>query len=98
MKNVVLVVKIDIKQECIEKVVAEFATLHKLTHEHDSGCIQYDYHKSTDSENIYFFVETWESQKDLDLHKEKEHFLNFFKNTEGMINTLEIHHLEKIGA
>ena len=90
MSQIVLVVKINIKKDHIETVVKEFKDLHKYTHELDRGCIQYDYHQSTDNKNVYFFIETWQNQEALDEHKTKEHFLNFVKNTEGMIEEFQV--------
>ena len=97
MSKIVLVVNIKIKKEFIGKVVEEFKTIHKLTHELDEGCIQYDYHKVQDKEDSYVFIETWESQELLDIHMQKEHFTNFFATTEGMIENIEMTPLQKIG-
>lgn len=97
MSKVVLVVNIKIKKEFIEKVVEEFKTIHKFTHELDEGCIQYDYHKVQEKEDSYVFIETWESQELLDIHMKKEHFVKFFEATDGMIENIEMTPLQKIG-
>ena len=82
--------------EFSNEVRRELITLHKKTHENDKGCIQYDMHKDHEDNNTYVFVETWESQKLLDEHMNKEHFLSFIKNTDNKIEKLEINKLEKL--
>ena len=66
MDNVILVVNIKVKEEFVDEVYAFMKALHKLTHELDSGCIQYDLHKVKEEENTFCFVETWENQESLD--------------------------------
>ncbi|MCV6609110.1 MAG: antibiotic biosynthesis monooxygenase [Campylobacterales bacterium] len=97
MSKVILVVKIEIKDEYLDQIENQLKELHRGTHKYDRGCIQYDYHKDTENKNTYFFVETWESQEALDEHKTKEHFTKFFANTQDMISNIEINRLEKLG-
>lgn len=40
----------------------------------DKGCIGYDLLKSLTNDDRYMIVETWESLKDLEAHKNTEHF------------------------
>ena len=96
LENIVIIAKVKIKEEFINEVVEELVELHKQTHKNDKGCLQYDMHKDYESNNSYVFVETWESQKLLDDHMKKEHFLSFIKSTENKIENLEINKLEKL--
>lgn len=40
----------------------------------DKGCISYDLLKSLTNDDRYMIVETWENHKDLEAHKNSEHF------------------------
>jgi len=96
MENVIVSAKVKIKEQHINEVFKQLSLLHKLTHENDEGCIQYDLHKDYNSGNTYVFIETWENQEYLNAHERKEHFLTFVKNVEGKIEDLEITKLEKL--
>lgn len=96
MLNITVVAKIKIKEEFSNEVRTQLLKLHKNTHEHDKGCLQYDMHKDLTDSNTYIFVETWESEALLEEHMKKEHFLNFIKNAENKIESLDINRLEKL--
>lgn len=95
MNSVILVVNVKVKEPFVQEVYAFMKALHKLTHELDNGCIQYDLHQVKDQENHFCFIETWESQKLLDEHMQKDHFKNFVECTEGKIEDMQISFLEK---
>lgn len=95
MSNIILVVKVKVKEEFSNEVYTFMKALHKLTHELDSGCIQYDLHKIKDQVSTFCFIETWESQESLDEHMQKEHFKNFMEFTESKVEDMQIDFLEK---
>lgn len=95
MSNVILVVKIKVKDEFVDGVYPFMKALHKLTHELDKGCIQYDLHKVKEQEGEFCFIETWENQESLDEHMQKEHFKNFMEFADGKIEDMKIDFLEK---
>lgn len=95
MTNVILVVNIKVKKEFVDGVYAFMKALHKLTHELDKGCLEYDLHKVKDSESEFCFIETWENQESLDSHMQKDHFKNFIEFTDGKIENMKINFLEK---
>lgn len=70
-------------------------SLHKVTHQEDRGCLQYDLHKDSAKENTYVFIETWESAALLDEHINKEHFKAFQAALEGKVESMSIQKLEK---
>lgn len=96
MENIVIVAKVKIKEEFKTEVFNELVTLHKLTNKNDKGCFQYDMHKDYEDNNTYVFVETWESEKLLNEHMKKEHFLSFMEKTENKLEFLKINKLEKL--
>ena len=95
MNNVTIVVNIKVKEEFIEQVYPFMKALHKLTHEFDSGCIQYDLHKVNTKENEFCFIETWENQESLDEHMKKDHFKNFMEFVDGKLEDMQIINLDK---
>ncbi len=96
MENIVIIAKIKIKEEYSREVFKQLVELHKQTHDNDKGCLQYDMHKDYEEANTYVFVETWESEKLLDEHMKKEHFLSFINQTQSKIEKLTINKLEKL--
>lgn len=95
MSNVILVVNIKVKEEFVDEVYVFMKALHKLTHELDSGCIQYDLHKVKEQEDKFCFIETWENKESLDAHMQAEHFKNFIEFTDGKIEDMKIDFLNK---
>ncbi|WP_072679425.1 putative quinol monooxygenase [Arcobacter sp. LA11] len=95
MSNIILVVKVKVKEEFTQEVYTFMKALHKLTHELDSGCIQYDLHKVKEEESMFCFIETWENQESLDEHMQKGHFKNFMEFTDGKVEEIKIDFLEK---
>ena len=95
MSNVILVVKVKVKEEFEEQVYTFMKALHKLTHEFDEGCIQYDLHKVKDEKSTFCFIETWENQEALDAHMKKDHFTNFVEFTKDKTEAPEFTFLDK---
>lgn len=95
MSNIILVVNVKVKAEFVEEVYPFMKALHKLTHEFDSGCIQYDLHEVKEEENSFCFIETWEDQAALDAHMNKDHFKNFMEFSDGKIEDMKITFLNK---
>ncbi|PLY07242.1 MAG: antibiotic biosynthesis monooxygenase [Arcobacter sp.] len=95
MSNVILVVKVKVKEEFATEVYTFMKALHKLTHELDEGCIQYDLHKVLEDENTFCFIETWENEAFLIEHSKKDHFINFMEYVEGKIEDMQKTFLEK---
>lgn len=43
----------------------------------EKACLQYDLHRSTDDENVFFFYEIWEDQEGLDAHNQQPYIQAF---------------------
>jgi len=95
MKNIILVVKLTIKEQFLDEIKSEILKLHKLTKQNDKGCIQYDLHEIKDDKNSLMLIETWENEASLEEHKQKEHFINFIKLAEDKMQ-INMDFLEKI--
>lgn len=96
MKNIIVIATLTLKESQSESVLEALKALHKVTHQEDKGCLQYDLHKDSEKENTYVFIETWESAALLDEHMNKEHFKAFQAALEGKVKSMSIQKLEKI--
>lgn len=95
MSQVILTVKVKVKEEFEKEVYKSMQLLHKLTHKEDRGCLQYDLHRVKDETSSFFFFEKWESKEMLDEHMAKDHFINFQKENEEKIESVQMNFLEK---
>lgn len=96
MSNIALAVKMSVDDFFLDEITKELKKLQKATHEKDEGCIQYDLHKIIDDKNSFMLIEKWKDAESLEQHKQKEHFLNFVKNTKSKILSLESNILNKM--
>ena len=69
-KKVTLIVKIKAKKGMEEAVKKELLSLLPLSRS-EPGCLHYDLHQAVDDKSLFFFYESWKSQKALDEHMEK---------------------------
>lgn len=88
--NIGVVAKLKIKEEYRVEVYSELVLLHKLTHEKDEGCIQYDLTQDLEDKSVFIFVEVWKDEEALSLHEKTEHFANFLQNVDGKLEFVEI--------
>lgn len=83
--NIVFTVELNVKEEFAEMAYTFMQAMHKLTHEFDKGCIQYDLYKDKENKNKFYFIEEWESENALEAHKQKEHFKSFMEFIDGKL-------------
>jgi quinol monooxygenase YgiN len=69
-KKITLIVKIKAKKGMEEAVKKELLSLLPLSRS-EPGCIHYDLHQATNDKSVFYFYESWKSQKDLDEHMQK---------------------------
>ena len=96
MSKVIVIATLTLKEFQSEGVLEALKALHKVTHQEDKGCLQYDLHKDSQKENTYVFIETWQSASLLDEHMNKKHFKVFQAALEGKVKSMSIQKLEKI--
>ncbi|MBW8687892.1 putative quinol monooxygenase [Chitinophaga rhizophila] len=51
----------------------------------ESACLQYDLHRSTENDNVFFFYEIWENQEGLDMHNLQPYIREFVKVAEDQL-------------
>lgn len=96
MQKIVLIATLTLKNSNHEGVLDALTTLHKATHQHDTGCLQYDVHQDIEKENTYVFIETWESEALLAEHMKKEHYHNYKAFMGDKVESVSLQKLKKI--
>jgi quinol monooxygenase YgiN len=62
----------------------------------EEGCINYTLHESTEDSRTFVFYETWADEDALKSHIESEHYSNYRKNIETLIEQREVYRLNVI--
>lgn len=73
---IIVLAKIVSKENTLNNIIKEANTLINATR-NESGCIEYNLHKSLENKNKLVFVEKWEDENSLKSHLETEHFKVF---------------------
>jgi quinol monooxygenase YgiN len=63
----------------------------------DAGCISYQLHRDLDAPGVFVFYETWASRELLEEHKEKPHFQELKEKSHGVVESMDVKLMEKIG-
>jgi quinol monooxygenase YgiN len=66
----------EVRRECLALVAPS---------RRETGCINYDLHRSADDTTLFLFYENWTSREDLEKHLLTAHALRFDERTEGML-------------
>lgn len=90
-----IIAKITAKAEHSETVFKELQGLIKPSRAKD-GCLQYFMYRDAKKESIFYFIEQWENKDAFAKHMESELIKNYMKQTEGMIERLELSKVEPI--
>jgi quinol monooxygenase YgiN len=62
----------------------------------ESGCIRYDLHLSIEKPNVFVMYEIWQDQSALDDHMQSVHFTSYKKNSQTILESLEVVKLKKL--
>lgn len=89
MNNVIFTVEIKVKKEFSETIYPFMQAMHKLTHEFDEGCIQYDLFRDNEDKSKFYFVEEWEDEAALENHRQAEHYKNFIEFIDGKLESID---------
>ena len=63
---------------------AELLALIPITRK-ETGCINYDLHRSTQDNSLFVFHENWTSQEALDAHLANEHLVAFMSKADELL-------------
>jgi quinol monooxygenase YgiN len=95
MSKVTVVAKVVARQDSVAAVKNELLRLIEPTRK-ESGCIGYDLHQDNDDPAMFIFYETWESAACLEKHMNTDHFMNYIKAVDGMIENKEVYKMVRI--
>lgn len=56
----------------------------------EEGCIEYRLHEVNNHPGLFYFVERWRSEEDLDIHLSSDHVRESIAAAEGMIEEIDI--------
>lgn len=80
-----LVAKPD-KEQAVREVLEEV-----LTHSRqEEGCIQYDVHQSLENTHQFLIYEIWVNEDEIHKHIDTEHYQNYRKNIEPLIESRNV--------
>lgn len=96
MPAITVVAKIKVKADAIDKVRSEMLKLVQATKENDAGCLNYDLHQENGDPSVFFFLENWESQEQLNQHLETEHMRSYLEATKGLIEERHLHLMTRL--
>lgn len=93
--NLVVVAKIEAKQDNVDFVKAELIKLLEPTRK-EAGCLQYHLHQDNSDPAVFLFYEIWESRELLQAHMESEHFKCFVEATKDALAGLAINEMSRV--
>lgn len=94
-KKLIIVARILVKSEELEKVKPEILKLIPIT-KTEKGCIKYDLHQDNTTPNLFLFYEEWENRDLWQDHINNTHIKEFSKLTEGLIEEVVVHEMTYI--
>ncbi len=92
---ITLVATIKAKPEHSEQVKSELLKLAKAS-QAEPGAIQYNIHQDNANSNDFITYEVWENNELMQQHGQSEHFQNFVKVTDGMVDDFVITEMTRI--
>jgi quinol monooxygenase YgiN len=96
MTPLTVVAKVVARKDCVELVQAELLRLIAPTRQ-EEGCIEYRLHQDHDNPAVFIFYEHWENEVSLGRHMESDHFGNYVRAVEGMLEEKIVHRMTEIG-
>jgi quinol monooxygenase YgiN len=95
MSKITVVAKIVAKKDCVEAVKAELLKLIPPTRR-ESGCIEYNLHQDNQDPSIFLFYETWESAAYIENHISTNHYNEYVKALDGMLEEKIVNKMTRI--
>ncbi|HXE97078.1 MAG TPA: putative quinol monooxygenase [Dongiaceae bacterium] len=95
MSKITVVARIVAKQDSVDAVKSELLKLILPTRKED-GCIEYNLHQDNLDPALFLFYETWENAAAIEKHISTEHYRNYVKALEGMIEEKVVNKMTRI--
>ena len=90
-----IIAHIEAKEGELELVKKEVLALVEPTKK-EQGCLRYELTQDHLNPKLFIFVEEWESQELWQKHMDNRHLEAFVKETDGLLEKLEVYQLGKI--
>ena len=94
-KELVVVARIEAKEDKVEFVKSELIKLIEPTHK-ERGCIRYDLHQDNENPALFLFFEEWESRELWQAHIESRHLKAYINTTEASLESFYVHEMSKV--
>lgn len=88
MSQITLLVKLQARSGKENELLRELTAMVEPSR-NESGCIQYDLNRAPDNQSVFWFVEQWKSQGDLDDHNKTAHYLKLQQVIDDLIDGAE---------
>ena len=62
----------------------------------EKGCIEYKLHQSLEEDGTFLFYEIWASEREINEHVNTEHYKEYEKNKEAIIDSMDVYRLENL--
>lgn len=96
MSRLTVVAKVVAKKESVESVKSELLKLVAPTRG-EEGCIDYTLHQDNDRPALFIFHENWENAACLEKHLNSDHFQEYIRGVDGLIEEKVVHRMTRIG-
>ncbi|OIK12223.1 putative quinol monooxygenase [Bacillus sp. MUM 13] len=95
MGNIVITAILKSKPECENQLFEVLQEVVPPTRK-ESGCINYQLHKSLDEQGIFVFYEVWQDEASLKEHMESDHYKAYRQQAEQLIESRSVHRLKVV--
>ncbi len=95
MAELIVVARVEVKEELLESTKVELLKLLEPTRK-EEGCIQYDLHQDNEDSKVFIFFERWESEEALDTHMKTTHIKEYIKATKGAVTSFVVNKMHKL--
>ncbi|QWU13605.1 Quinol monooxygenase YgiN [Paenibacillus sophorae] len=62
----------------------------------EEGCIKYVLHQSIENNAVFVFYEIWKDEESINFHIETDHYKQFRRNIEDLIESRQVHRLREV--
>ncbi|MGE7989366.1 putative quinol monooxygenase [Lysinibacillus fusiformis] len=95
MTNIILCAILKAKSGQKEKLRNELLKLVEPSRA-EKGCIEYKLHQSLEEDRTFLFYEIWASEREINEHVNTEHYKEYEKNKEAIIDSMDVYRLENL--
>ncbi len=95
MPPLTVVAKVVATKEAVERVKSELLKLVAPTRK-EEGCIGYTLHQDNADPALFIFYENWESAASLEKHMSSDHFKEYIRAVDGLIEEKVVHRMTGI--